>query len=374
MERLQTPFILKDLQKKIVFLVGPRQVGKTWLAKSIGASFTKTVSLNYDSPREREVISKQQWPPNTELLVLDELHKMDLWKNFLKGVFDTRPEGLRIIVTGSARLDLLREAGDSMAGRFFSHRLLPLSLVELKGGPHDGDFDRLLERGGFPEPFLAEDPLDARRWRTQYLDGLIREDILAFENVQQLRAINLLVELLRTRVGSPVSFSSLARDISVSPSTVIKYTSILEALYIIFRVTPFARNIARSLVKEPKIYFYDIGLVPESDSGARLENLVAVSLLKQVHALYDYRGEEWRLHYLRTKDGRETDFCLVRDNRIISAIEVKSGEDRVSDGLGYFCSRYQLPGIQAIRYLRNERQEGTVAVRRLKDFLMELAL
>lgn len=127
MERFQEAAILLDLKKKMVFLCGPRQVGKTWLAKKIASDFPKSVYLNYDRLEDREIIRREGWRSSAELLVLDEIHKMKGWKNYLKGVFDTRDPHLKILVTGSSRLEMFRHAGDSLAGRFFRHRLLPFS-------------------------------------------------------------------------------------------------------------------------------------------------------------------------------------------------------------------------------------------------------
>jgi hypothetical protein len=374
MRRLQTDQILKDIPGKIVFLVGPRQVGKTWLAKEIAGQFKHSVYLNYDSPQDRGIITDAAWRENTDLLVLDELHKMPQWKNYLKGLFDTRSQILKIIVTGSARLDFLRQAGDSLAGRFFTHRLLPLSLHEIDKTPLSGALDRIIDRGGFPEPFLAEHDVDAKRWRQQYADGLIRTDVLDFEHIHDFRAMQLVLALLRQRVGSPVSFTSISRDVGISPSTALKYVQILETLYIIFRVPPYAHSIARSLLKEPKIYFFDTGMV-DGDAGARFENCMAVSLLKHVYGLVDYRGEAWDLRYLRTKDGREVDFCLVGKGRIDSIIECKVAERQVSGNLLYFCEKYGLKGYQVIQELRQERKIGaSIEMRRAKDFLEELFL
>jgi hypothetical protein len=268
----------------------------------------------------------------------------------------------------------MRQQGDSMAGRFFTHRLLPFSLRELESSEYKGDFDRLLERGGFPEPFLAPSALEADRWRSHYLDGLLSEDVLNTDTIRNLSAVRTLIELLRHRVGGPISYTSLSGDLAVSPPTVIKYINLLEALFIIFRVTPYAHNIARSLLKEPKIYFYDWGLVPAGNGGPRLENLAAVALLKHVSALKDYRGESWGLHYLRSKDGMEADFCLVRDNRITQAVEIKSGDDKIGNGLRYFCRRYNLSGVQAVLNLRQESREGDIALKPLKEYLLDLAL
>jgi predicted AAA+ superfamily ATPase len=370
MRRKQTEAIIKDLAKKMVFLVGPRQVGKTWLSKEISRNFRATVYLNYDRLEDRRIIDETVWPLSTDLLVLDEIHKKPDWKNYLKGIYDTKSEGMSILVTGSARLDTFRQGGDSMAGRFFTHHLFPFSLSELST-PIQGDMDKLIVRGGFPEPFLALDPLDCARWRNQYLDGLIRTDILDFENVHDFKAIQLVLELLRRRVGSPISYTSIAEDAHISPNTVKRYIEIFESLYIVFRITPFSKNIARSLQKEPKIYFYDNGLVV-GEEGIIFENFVAISLLKQTWAITDYQGQPTTLNYLRTQDGKEVDFCLVQNDEPALMIEAKTSESKADRNLTYFNSRYGLPGIQLVRYLRQEWQKENVAVLLAEKFLANL--
>ena len=370
--------IIDDLDTKIVFVVGPRQVGKTWLSKEIGKQFSNTTYLNYDSFEDREIIESQAWPRSTELLILDELHKKPYWKNFLKGVFDTKIEKLKILVTGSARLDTFRQSGDSLAGRFFTHRLLPFSMAELRKEKEGKDIDLFLERGGFPEPFLVKTISRAKRWQNQYIDGLIREDILNFEHVKDLAAIKTVFELLRRGVGSPVSFTSIARDINSSPTTVIKYVSVLEALYIIFKVTPFSKNIARSLLKAPKIYFFDTALTIGNE-GLRFENHVALSLKKHVLGSCDSLGENINLQYLRTKDGKEVDFCLVKNDgvkgpEIDVAIEAKLSDGAISKNLLYFCSKYGLKGIQLVKELKRERSIENIDVRRAGRYLRQLYL
>ncbi len=372
MRRFQQPLLERDLEKKLVFLVGPRQVGKTWLAHQIGEGFDRTTYLNYDRFEDRKIIKSESWLPDTQLLILDELHKMAGWKRFLKGVYDTRPPAMRILVTGSARLDAFRQTGDSMAGRFFSHRLMPFSPAALVGTELEGDLDRLLERGGFPEPLLAEDPTDAARWRLQYVDGLIREDVLDFERIHDLGAMRTLVDLLRTRVGSPLSYASIARDLGVAPNTVKKYVHVLEALYIVFRVAPHSRNVARSLLKAPKLYFFDSGLV--TGAGARLENLTAVALYDHALGRVDRGGVRAELRYLRTKTGREVDFCLVEEGSPRLLVEVKNRESTIEPSLAFFAEALDAPAVQAVRHLMRERMEGSVAVRRLDRFLAELRL
>ena len=211
------------------------------------------------------------------------------------------------------------------------------------------------------------------RWRNQYLDGLLRYDILDFQRIVDFRALQLTVELLRQRVGSPVSCSSIARDINTSPTTIAKYIQLLEGLFLVFRVSPFSRDIARSLLKEPKVYFYDTAMV-KGDSGARLENLVAVSLLKDVTGRTDYLGEEWRLHYLRTKEGQETDFALIKDERIHHIIECKSSESKPDRNLVYFASKYSLKATQLVSNLRNDHTFNNIEMRNTGRFLEELFL
>lgn len=371
MQRKQTEQIIKDLEKKIVFIVGPRQVGKTWISKEIGKKYKKTVYLNYDRFEDREIIKKEQWLKDTELLIFDELHKMENWKNYLKGVYDTKEKDLKILVTGSARMETFRQSGDSLAGRFYTHRLLPFSLAELLNSEL-GNIERLMTRGGFPEPFLADDEIAAIRWRKQYIDGLIRTDILDFERIHDLRAIQTVFELLRRGVGSPASFNSIARDVEISPTTVKKYIEILEALFIVFRVTPYSKNIARSILKEPKIYFYDNGLV-EGDAGQKFENFVAVSLLKYILAKNDYLGQSNELKYLRTKNGQEVDFALVDSkNEIEMIIETKTADSQLSKNLKYFSNKYDLNAVQVVKDLKREREMGRIKILSAEEFLRGL--
>jgi len=373
MNRQQIQSILKDLKRKMVLLAGPRQVGKTFLSKQIAHHYQYPLYLNYDQLEDRTTIHQQTWLEKTDLLVLDELHKMPGWKNYLKGLYDTKPEHLHILVTGSARLDIFNQMGDSLAGRYFLHRLLPLSPAELKQLDKPIDIDRLLARGGFPEPYLAEDEVEANRWRLQYINSILATDVFDFENIQNLKALRTLFELLRAQVGSPISYQSLSEDVAVSPNTIKKYIEILEAVYVIFRITPFSKNISRSLRKEPKIYFFDNGLV-KGDEGAQLENLTAVCLLKHVYANIDYKAENYALHYLKTKEKEEVDFALAKDNQLECIIEVKHSNHEITKALYGFNKKYQIPAIQMVKNLRYERQMGDILVKKAANFLSELLL
>lgn len=373
MERAQKQAIVKDLQKKMVLLAGPRQSGKTTLSKSVALEFSSSIYLNYDNIDDRKIIEAGAWLPEVELIILDEIHKMAEWKGYLKGIYDTKHAHQKFLVTGSARLEIFNQVGDSLAGRYFLHRLMPLSVVECERAHVSYTLERFLERGGFPEPFLADEKVDADRWRLQYIDSLLRDDVLNFENIQNIKAIRLIFELLRERVGSPLSYASLARDAAIAPNTVKKYLEILEALYIVFRVTPFSKNIARSLLKEPKIYFFDSGLV-RGDQGIVFENFVATCLLKHVYASIDYNAIPMNLQYLQTKEKLEVDFALVCDNQVEKIIEVKHANHSIGKGLHYFHDKYGYPAYQVVKELRRERVQAGVHVVKGENFLKTLQL
>jgi uncharacterized protein len=366
MKRALEARILADLGKKMVFLTGPRQVGKTHLAREIMGAFKSPVYLNHDHAPSRAIIENEEWLEQTDLLVLDEIHKMKDWTGYLKGVYDTRPAHRKILVTGSARLDFLSHGGESLAGRYFRHRLLPLTPRETGST----DLARFLARGGFPEPWLADSDDDAARWRLQYAEGIVRHDALDFGRVHDVRAMDTLLQMLRARVGSSLSFASLARDLQISPHTVQRYVEIFEALYIVFRVTPHAHNVARALQQTPKLYFYDVGMA-EGD-GPRFENLVALCLLKHCWATEDLHGSPLALRYLRNRQGKEADFCLVQNRKPLLMVEAKVADHEPDPNLRYFAERTKIPAVQCVRDLRQEYRRDGIDVRKADRFLMEL--
>jgi len=376
MERALTPFIQADLARKMVLLSGPRQAGKTTLALSLANVWPDALVLNWDVAADRRVMLDQSWSPAARLVVFDELHKMADWKAWLKGIFDGRREGQALLVTGSARLDIFRQSGESLAGRYFSWRLHPVTVKEwvaTSAAAPEAALARILDRGGFPEPLLADQPSDAQRWRQQYLEGVIRDDILEFSRIGEIRAMRVFVDMLRSRVGSPLSLASLTRDLQISPTTLGHYLEILEALHIVFTVRPFHRNIARALLKAPKVYFFDTGLV-QGDEGVRFENACATMLLRHAHFLQDSAGRAMSLHYVRDKEGREIDFALCENGEPLGFAECKLSDPVVPPYLAAVAERFPSAGAcLLVRYLRQPELRGRVAVERAADWLARLS-
>lgn len=377
MERSLAHLIKKDLNKKIILISGPRQAGKTTLSKLISGDVQY---LNYDLEDHREIIEKKEWDRSKQTIILDEIHKMPRWKSFLKGIFDVYGLRPQIIVTGSARLDTYRKVGDSLAGRYFLFRLLPFDLKELKENETHFElsksFKTLLEIGGFPEPYLDGNLDYYRRWRKTHIDIILRQDLISLEKINNIIGIEKLIRLLRSRVGSTISYKNLADDIGVDPKTVKNWLDVLESLFVIFKVTPYSKKIKNSLLKAPKYYFYDNGQV-EGDLGVKMENLIAFSLYKELLFLEDKKGYETSLHYVRDKFGNEVDFVVVIDKKPIYLIESKWADHSFAKAFFHFedyfknAKKIQLVGVLEQEKTHENGIEMRVADRWLSDFSLQ---
>lgn len=324
----------------MVFVGGPRQVGKTTLALGL-LGRDKRGYLNWDVAEHRERILRRELPP-VPFLAFDEIHKYRMWRNYLKGLYDAAPGRRRILVTGSARLDLYRRGGDSLQGRYHYLRLHPFSVAEL-GVSSQKDLNALATLGGFPEPFLSGSRTEGRRWSREYRTRLIREDVATLEQVQDLGTLELLALRLPQLVGSPLSVNAVREDLQVSHRAVQRWLEILERLYAIFRVPPFGAPLVRAVKKAQKHYHFDWSLV--GDEAARFENLVAAHLLKWIHHGQDTEGRELELRYFRDVDGREVDFVVLEDGRPRTLVECKLGDAPVARPLRYLLERF--PGCEA---------------------------
>jgi uncharacterized protein len=364
-----TPTIKEYLEDKIILLSGPRQVGKTFLSKQLCKTFQY---YNFDLSDHKKDILDKSWARNGDLVILDEIHKLKKWKQWIKGIYDTEKGKNKFILTGSSRIDTFKKAGDSLAGRHISLRLNPFSIKEIGQIDHYSVAEQMLVTGSFPEPFLSGSAKKAALWRRSHLDVIVRQDLLVMESVKDIASIELLIQLLRHRVGQQIVYKNIADELQVSPITVKKWIQILESFFIIFVVYPYTKNVAEAVKKEPKIYFYDIGQVT-ADIGFKIENLVALHLLKRNQFLEDTQGHQLRLGYIRDKKKREIDFVITQDQKLTHLIEVKKSDDQFNSHLNYYSLRLKPENsVQLVFDLKREKDFETHQIKSLSKYLYNL--
>jgi hypothetical protein len=260
--------VTDGLKRKMVFVGGPRQVGKTTFALGFlgkDADAIHPAYLNWDHPAVPPRLRRAELPAGEQLLLLDEIHKYSGWRNLLKGVYDTEKSRRKIIVTGSARLDYYRKGGDSLAGRYRYFRLHPFSLRELSRKPSRSDLEALLKFGGFPEPLFAQNESEHRIWRRDRISRVIRGDLRDLEHVREISLIEHLTDMLPSKVGSPLSVKSLREDLQIDHKTAERWLQILENLYVCFRVSPYGPPRVRAVKKES----FTFGTGPASRATGR---------------------------------------------------------------------------------------------------------
>ncbi len=341
--------VSQDLVQKMVFIGGPRQAGKTTLAKYLckQAGFDPEKRyINWDALEDREKIMSEMFPAGPGYLVLDEIHKFSRWRQIVKGLYDKRGDKIQILVTGSARLDYYRRGGDSLQGRYHFHRLLPLTFAELDIHTRE-TIESLMIYGGFPEPFFLQSERQTKRWSREYRSRLVREDLADLENVKDLGLIEHLVFRLPDLVGSPLSINALRQDLQVSHQSVARWINMLENLYMIFRIYPFGAPKIRAVKKEAKHYHFDWTLI--KDMGKRFENMIACHLLKWCFFLQDTQGRELELRYFRDIDKREVDFVITEDKNPIYFIECKKSGKKINRPLYYLKTRF--PDVKAVQVI-----------------------
>lgn len=365
--------IKEDLEKKMVFLGGPRQVGKTTLAQHLIKNYNDEhpAYLNWDSDEHKSKIKRREWPKGEPLIVLDEIHKFKNWRNMVKGFYDTLKNTHAFLITGSARLDHFRKGGDSLLGRYHYYRLHPYSLPEL--GYKNGALVQLMKFGGFPEPFTMADDRNLRRWHIQRLQRLIRTDLRDLEDVKDLDKIFSLAEELPNRVGSPLSINSLANDIEADFKTIKRWLSILSSLYYCYQIAPFGSSKIRAVKKEQKLFLWDWSQI--ESPGIRFENMVGSHLLKYCHYLEDVEGYKMELRFLRDTDKREIDFVVLKDKKPIFAVECKHGEKSLSPHLSYFKDRTSIPHFYQVHLGKTHRQiDQKISLMPFEEFCKEVRL
>ena len=342
--------VADDVKRKMVFVGGPRQSGKTTLAKHLCSETGGKIDeryLNWDAAADREQVLMERFPSAPGILILDEIHKYSRWRQVVKGLYDKRGDDLSILVTGSARLDHYRRGGDSLQGRYYFYRLMPLSLAELDV-PSPSTVDDLLAYGSFPEPFSRQSEKETRRWSRDYRSRVITGDLADLENVQDVGIIERMALRLPELVGSPLSLNALREDIQVAHQTVSRWVAMLENLYMIFRIYPFGAPSIRAVKKEAKHYHLDWCQVPEP--GPRFENLVACHLMKWCFFLEDTEGRDVELRYFRDVDRREVDFVVMENSRPVLFVECKQSDKTISRSLRYLKIRF--PEVSALQVYR----------------------
>lgn len=377
---MHAPRYLQDvlaeaLKRKMVFVGGPRQVGKTTFALGFlgrNADETHPAYLNWDHPGVPPRLRKAELPAGEPLLLLDEIHKYGRWRNLLKGIYDTEKSRRKIIVTGSARLDYYRKGGDSLAGRYRYFRLHPFSLRELNRRPSRDDLQALLKFGGFPEPLFAQNEAEHRIWMRDRISRVVREDLRDLEHVREISLIEHLTDMLPAKVGSPLSVAGLRVDLQIDHKTAEHWLQILENLYVCFRIAPYGSPRVRAVKKQSKLYLWDWSSVEAS--GPRFENLLASQLLKYCHWMEDTQGFVMELRYLRDTDKREVDFVVLKNSKPIFAVECKSGDKAISPALHYFAERTPIPRFYQTHLGEKHYETGKVTVLPFIKLCQELDL
>lgn len=351
--------------RQMVFLSGPRQVGKTTVSLETSSEYPLHVYFNWDNEDHRALIIAgpqavaqkagiDKLQKQLSVIVFDEIHKYSRWKQFLKGFFDTYEKQVRILVTGSARLNIYKRGGDSLMGRYFLYRLHPLSIREIVD-PHlpeqeisppkniqNADFEALLTYGGFPEPYLKRNKAFFNHWKRLRTEQLFQEDLRDLSRVQEMGQMQLLAEILQEEASHALNHSMLASKIRVSTPTLLRWIEILKNLYFCFTIQPWSKNLARALVKEPKIYLWNWALI--ENQGALLENFVASHLYKAIQFWTDCGLGEYGLFYLRDKDKREVDFLITKNRKPWFLVEAKtSGQQGISRWLYYYQEKLNVP-------------------------------
>ena len=375
----------------MVFISGARQTGKTTLAKGIASEEPVSLYFNYDIPANKSLILNQptffeevdRKKSDQPLIILDEIHKHKEWKNYLKGIYDGYAGEFRFLVTGSGRLDLSSKRGDALSGRYYHFHLFPFTVGEMMApSPQQLEPEKFLEIpdqnsmaqeawetmaqvSGFPEPFLKGTKLKYRRWKHSYHSQVIRDDIRDEFAVRQIDTMEALYVLLDDCVGSPFSASNQARTLRISHKTVSSWITVFERFFLVFKLRPYSKKISRSLVKEPKLYFYDYCRI--ENEALRFENMVAVELKRAVTLWTDFGLGEYELWYLRNKEKEEIDFLITANGRPTFMVEAKFSDPTVSPNLIKFQNALKIPAIQLVnqpkvgRIIRNDNNHILVA-------------
>ena len=317
-------------QFKAVAIIGPRQSGKTTLAKFV---FPEKVYVNFENPDTRLFATEDprgflsNYP---EGAIFDEAQRVPALFSYLQQILDESPVNGLFIITGSNNFLLQESISQSLAGRIAYLTLLPLTLDEI--GEHHTSCNELLVRGAYPG--LYKEAIDPNTWYANYISTYIERDVRLVKNINNLLTFERFLRLCAGRVGQLLNMNSLALEVGVDAKTINTWIGILETTFVAFRLPPYHKNFNKRLVKMPKLYFYETGLAAallgienskqlelNSFRGALFENFVILDLIKRRFN----QAKSSNLFFWRDSAGNELDLLIDQAEQLIP-IEVKSGQ------------------------------------------------
>jgi predicted AAA+ superfamily ATPase len=318
-----------------VVLLGPRQVGKTTLARQIAAKGkTPAIYLDLERPVDRRRLQDADAflrAQTGKLVVIDEIHRHPELFETLRGIIDDRraagDRGGHFLLLGSAAIDLMRQASETLAGRVAYVNLSPVDALELP--PQVGDVNRLWTRGGFPESLLAPNDETSVNWRRSFIRSYLERDVPMFAPRMPAETVGRLWTMLANAQATPLNQSRLASSLGVSTPAVTRYIDLLVDLLLVRRLRPWSGNVGKRLVRSPKVYIRDSGLthalldvetwediLGHPAAGASWEAFVIDNLIAAA-------GDRRTPYFYRTEDGAEIDLLFERGGKIEMAIEIK---------------------------------------------------
>ncbi|OGQ08870.1 MAG: hypothetical protein A3G32_09780 [Deltaproteobacteria bacterium RIFCSPLOWO2_12_FULL_40_28] len=349
------------LQKRMLFLSGPRQVGKTTLVTSTLCPSKESyfnwdnrkIRLDYQKDPEFFTNSQSKW------ICFDEIHKRPRWKDILKGIYDSQKDRYHFVITGSAKLETFKKSGDSLVGRYFHTHLFPLNLpdfhktnfhlpkdpsqlIQAASDLHDATaMPELLALGGFPEPFFSGSESFWRRWSILHHDLILTEDLRDLSRITEIDKVETLLEILHPCAGQLISYRNLATDLETTHGSIRRWLEMLEKLQLVFSVPPYSKKIRRAYKQDKKWYFMDWG----ASTNNLFENYIAASLLRATTLYTDRFGEKMTLHFVRTHDGAEVDFLICKNGQPWLLVEAKEGAPDISRAVYRFVDELKVPCI-----------------------------
>ena len=333
-----------------VVLLGPRQVGKTTLARKIAADWPGgAVYLDMERPADRRRLDDADAylrAQNGKLVVIDEIHRAPGLFEVLRGIIDDRrAAGERFghfLLLGSAALELMRQSSETLAGRVAYLEIGPVDILEASAASLDAQ--TLWLRGGFPESLLAQGDGPSLDWRRDFIRSYLERDVPMFAPRMPVQTLGRLWTMLAHQQGGLLNQARLAAGLGVSAPTVTRYTDLMVDLQLVRRLAPWSGNVGKRLVKAPKVYVRDSGIVHalldletwndvlgHPVAGPSYEGFVIENLIQCA-------GPRWRPYFYRTHDGAEIDLLLERGGQPEIAIEIKkSSAPTLDKGFGIAC-------------------------------------